>query len=89
MATTGVPILVADVTKDPRHIVGVSGSRSEMAVPLRVFGEVIGVLDAESVEESAFDEDDLDLFSCFAAQAAVAIHNANLVAKLAKEQDGR
>jgi GAF domain-containing protein len=76
VATTGVPILVGDVTKDPRHITGVSGSRSEMAVPLKVFGEIIGVLDVESVEESAFDEEDLDLITCFAAQAAVAIRNA-------------
>lgn len=82
VAATGVPLLVADVTKDPRYIKGVRGSRAEMAVPLRVFGEIIGVLDAESVEEWAFTEEDLDLFTCFAAQAAVAIHNANLLEKL-------
>lgn len=82
VAATGVPLLVSDVTKDPRYIKGVRGSRAEMAVPLRVFGEVIGVLDAESVEEGAFSEEDLDLFTCFAAQAAVAIHNANLLERL-------
>jgi GAF domain-containing protein len=86
VAATGVPLLVKDVTKDPRYVTGVSGSRSEMAVPLRVFGEVIGILDAESLEESAFDEEDLDLFTCFAAQAAVAIHNADLANKVAAER---
>ncbi len=88
VAATGVPILVTDVTKDPRYVSGVSGSRAEMAAPLRVFGEVIGVLDAESVKEGAFDEEDLDLFTCFAAQAAVAIHNADLADKLEKMGDG-
>jgi GAF domain-containing protein len=89
VAATGVPILVKDVTKDPRYVAGVSGSRSEMTVPLRVFGEMIGILDAESTEEGAFDEEDLDLFTCFAAQAAVAIHNADLTAKLKPESAGR
>lgn len=88
VASTGVPVLVADVTKDPRYITGVSGGRSEMAAPLRVFGEVIGVLDAESAEEAAFDEDDLDLFTSFAAQAAVAIHNADLATTLKRMGGG-
>ncbi len=88
VAATGVPLLVSDVTQDPRYISGVRGSRSEMAAPLRVFGEIIGVLDAESVEEGAFNEEDLDLFTCFAAQAAVAIHNADLLAKLNQVKEG-
>ena len=53
-----------------------------MAVPLRVFDEIIGVLDAESVDLGAFDEADLDLFMSFAAQATIAIHNADLTATL-------
>lgn len=82
VAVTGVPVLVSDVRTDPRYIKGVSSARAEMTAPLRVFGEVIGVLDAESVEENAFDEEDLDLFTSFAAQAAVAIMSAELTAKL-------
>ncbi len=88
VAATGVPILVSDVTKDPRYITGVSGSRAEMAVPLKVFDQVIGVLDAESIEEQAFNEEDLDLFTCFAAQATVAIHNADLTAKIEQNKNG-
>ncbi|MCP4677124.1 MAG: GAF domain-containing protein [Deltaproteobacteria bacterium] len=88
VAATGVPLLVSDVTQDPRYVSGVKGSRSEMAAPLRVFGEIIGVLDAESVEVGAFNEEDLDLFTCFAAQAAVAIHNADLLAKFNQAKEG-
>ncbi|MDJ0764890.1 MAG: GAF domain-containing protein [Myxococcota bacterium] len=88
VAATGVPTLAADVSKDPRYIAGVSGGRSEMAVPLRVFGDVIGVLDAESPEEGAFTEDDLDLFACFAAQAATAIYSADLATRLQKKEQG-
>ena len=88
VALTGVPILINDVTSDPRYITGVSSGRAEMAAPLRIFGEVIGVLDAESIEENAFDEEDLDLFTSFAAQAAVAIMSADLTAKLEKIKSG-
>lgn len=78
VARTGVPIYVPDVTKDPRYVAGASGGRAEMAAPLKVWGEVIGVLDAESTEVEGFDEEDLDLFTSFAAQAAVAIRSAEL-----------
>ncbi|MCP4599843.1 MAG: GAF domain-containing protein [Proteobacteria bacterium] len=88
VAAMGVPLLVTDVTKDKRYIAGLSGSRSEMAAPLVVFGDVIGVLDAESIEKGAFDEEDLDLFTCFASQAAVAIHSADLAAKIERSESG-
>jgi len=82
VARTGLPIYVPDVTKDPRYVAGASGGRAEMAAPLKVFDEVIGVLDAESTEVEGFDEEDLDLFTSFAAQAAVAIRSAELTARL-------
>jgi GAF domain-containing protein len=82
VVATGVPVLVADVTKDPRYIAGVTGARSEMAAPLRVFDRVIGALDAESSGTREFNEDDLDLFTSFAAQAAVAIYSADVAARL-------
>jgi putative methionine-R-sulfoxide reductase with GAF domain len=78
VAASGVPILVNDVTKDSRYVTGVRDGRAEMAAPLRVFDEVIGVLDAESSDEGAFDEEDIDLFTSFAAQAAVVIHSMGI-----------
>lgn len=89
VALTGVPILVADVSKDPRYITGVRGGVAEMVAPLRIFGEVIGVLDAESSQIGAFNEEDLDLFTCFAAQAAVAILSADLIAKIETLGNGK
>jgi GAF domain-containing protein len=86
VARTGVPAFVPDVTKDPRYLAGASGGRAEMAAPLKVFDKVIGVLDAESTEVGGFDEEDLDLFSSFAAQAAVALRSAELTARLQQER---
>ena len=83
-AQTGESIVVGDVNEDSRYVKGVKNAKSEMAVPLKVYGEVIGVIDAESDEPDAFRERDLELFQNFAAHAAVAIHNASMFANLEK-----
>jgi PAS domain S-box-containing protein len=54
-------------------------TRSEMALPLSVRGEVIGVLDVQSDEPSAFTEEDVATLRILADQLAVAIQNARLV----------
>ncbi|MFB0535514.1 MAG: GAF domain-containing protein [Anaerolineae bacterium] len=69
---------VPDVTRDPRYIQWVKETRSEMAVPMLVGDKVIGVLDAQSPEVNAFNEDDLRVLSSMAAQAAMAIERARL-----------
>lgn len=74
--------LVRDVRSDADHLSGVPSGATEMAVPLVVFGELLGVLDAESPHAEAFTEEDLDLFTAFAEQAAVALHNAQLFWRL-------
>ena len=76
VARTGKPLLVRDVSRTEQYIPGVVGGRCEMAVPLVVRGQAIGVLDAESTKAGAFDEDDLDLLATFAVYAATAIDNA-------------
>jgi GAF domain-containing protein len=78
----GRPEVVADVTADPRYIRGSTAARSEMATPLILDGEVIGVLNAESSEAGAFDDYALELFSAFARHAATAIQNARFHARL-------
>ncbi len=74
--------VVADVTDDERYIDGMAGGRCEMAAPLTVNGDVIGVLDAEAHQAAAFDQEDLDLFQIFASDVAVAIRNARQFAEL-------
>jgi class 3 adenylate cyclase len=69
---------VPDVARDPRYIQWVKETRSEMAVPMLVGDKVIGVLDAQSPEVNAFNEDDLRVLSSMAAQAAIAIERARL-----------
>jgi len=54
-------------------------TRSEMALPLIVQGRVIGVLDIQSSETNAFNEEDFGIFNALANQVAIAIENARLL----------
>lgn len=51
-------IIVKDVDQFPGHIACSSASRSEIVVPLKVNGEVVGVLDIDSEKLSNFDSTD-------------------------------
>jgi GAF domain-containing protein/HAMP domain-containing protein len=55
-------------------------TRSEMALPLRARGQVIGAMSVQSTEEAAFDEADISVLQTMADQVAVAIDNARLFA---------
>lgn len=76
-ALSAMPILVGDVRRDPRYIRDSSSTRSELAVPLRVGDQVVGVLDVQSDQVEDFDADDLFVMRTLADQIAVAIDSAN------------
>ena len=78
VAKTGQPLVIADVSKDPRFIRGRPDSKSEIAVPLKIGDRIIGVLDAESSELSAFSQRDMRILSQLASQIAVSIENSRL-----------
>ncbi|OHD73935.1 MAG: hypothetical protein A2177_06535 [Spirochaetes bacterium RBG_13_68_11] len=80
VAATGEPSLVADVRRDPRYVsfTGDVKTLSELAVPIRLAGRVIGVLDVQSERLGAFVELDLFTQQTVADQLAVAIGNSRL-----------
>jgi GAF domain-containing protein/HAMP domain-containing protein len=51
-------------------------TRSEMALPLRVRTDLIGVLDIQSEKASAFSEEDIEVLTIVADQVSIAIQNA-------------
>ena len=53
-------------------------TRSEVAIPLRSRGEVIGALDVQSAEPDAFSQEDVEVLQILADQVAVAISNTRL-----------
>ena len=58
MLRTGQTVLVGDVTKDPNYLTAFGTTRSEMIVPVRVNGEIVGTLDVESERLNAFEDGD-------------------------------
>lgn len=72
------PVLVPDVSQDPRYIQVVADVRSELAIPMLLKDRCIGVFDLESPELDAFTKRDVEILTLLASQAAVAIENARL-----------
>ncbi|MDI6821877.1 MAG: GAF domain-containing protein [Actinomycetota bacterium] len=86
VAEKGIPLLLTDVTKDTRFKNLTRKKRkikSALCVPLKKKEEIIGVLSVDIIESDyRFSEEDLELLSILAEQAAVAIENARSYAKV-------
>lgn len=78
VAHSRVPVYVPDTSKDPKHRTADPEIRSELALPLLVREEVIGVLSIGSEKPDSFTDEMIGLLTLFAAQAAVALENARL-----------
>ena len=82
VAEAGTPLRVDDIQGDPRSVDPAlderEGTRSMLAVPLRVGDAVIGVISAYSREPGYFSSREETLLESFAEQAGIAIQNARL-----------
>ncbi|MBI4626203.1 MAG: GAF domain-containing protein [Verrucomicrobia bacterium] len=64
------PLLVADVTIEPRYIAVRSSARCEMAAPIQDGDHVLGVIDLECDRAGGFSTADLELLGQLALEAA-------------------
>jgi len=80
-AGTGQPRIAQDVGADVIYYANpdMPKTRSEMALPLIVRDQSIGVLDIQSTEANAFGQDDIDILQVLADQLALAIDNTRLL----------
>jgi sigma-B regulation protein RsbU (phosphoserine phosphatase) len=65
-----------DVNVDPYYIACEPKTRSEVAIPLEIEGELVGVFTASHPELDAFCETQLRLLQGLCSHVAVAVHNA-------------
>ncbi len=81
VAGSNTPRIALDVGEDAVYFDNpdMPQTRSEMAVPLEVRREVIGVLDVQSMEEAAFSDQDIAIIKSLADQIALAIENTRLL----------
>ena len=78
VSAMGKPRIALDVGSDAVFFDNpdLPNTRSEMALPLSIANEIIGVLDVQSTEEKAFHENDIEILSTLADQVAIAIQNS-------------
>jgi sigma-B regulation protein RsbU (phosphoserine phosphatase) len=81
------PVLVADVSQDPRYLDLVPDARSELVIPMLIKDRCIGVFDLESPELDAFTKEHKELLTLLASQAAVAIENARLYEEVRRNKE--
>lgn len=85
VAKSGRPLRISDVSKAPMYVALRTGIASELAVPLRVEGKLIGVLNVDSTKGDAFSADDEELLSAIATQAAKVIQTSQLYERLSEQ----
>src|ERR1700751_2544268 len=76
VAATGQMRYAPDVSVDPYYIACEADTPSEVAIPLVVEGELVGVFTASHHEPDAFDADQLWLFQALCSHIGVAVQNA-------------
>src|ERR1700726_3927006 len=85
-ATLKEPVVVPDVTVDPRYLAVNPETRSELAIPMIHKGKVIGVLDLESPQLNYFTADHIQTLSILAGNLAVSLENARLYEQVARDE---
>ncbi|MGQ9817282.1 MAG: diguanylate cyclase [bacterium] len=78
-AQIGKTIVVNDTRNDTRYIAfGQTSTRSEVAIPLMIKRELIGVLDVQCDKPNAFDDGSVRILELIGDRLSVAFHNAML-----------
>ena len=81
VAQDGTPRVALDVGQDAVYFDNpdLPETHSEMALPLKLGLDTIGVLDVQSKRKNIFSEEDTEVFTSLANQVAIAIDNARQV----------
>lgn len=76
VAATGQMRYAPDVRKDPYYIGCEEATRSEVAIPLHVEGQLVGVFTTSHHQLDAFPPAQLRLLQALCSDVAIAVHNA-------------
>src|SRR5262245_10767966 len=82
VAQHGRPLLVRDVTQEPRYVQLKADIKSELAVPLALEGKVIGILNVDRTRLCAFAQEDVELLTLLSKQSAQVIRNGQVHMKM-------
>ncbi len=87
VTATGKPRIALDVGTDAAYFDNpdMPNTHSEIALPLRYAGEVIGALDVQSTETNAFIQEDIEVLLTLADQVSATIKNAIILEEMRAE----
>ena len=82
-ARTRQAVIVNDVHSEPGWLPNpvLPDTASEMAVPLNIGDQILGVLDVQSERINAFSEEDANIYTTLASQVSTALQNAKSFSK--------
>ena len=86
-ATHRKPLRVDDVTRDPRYIQVSENTRSELAIPLIYRNELLGIVNVESEQVAAYNDNDEEMLGTLAGSLAAVIANARLLAQIRRQAE--
>ena len=88
-ARTRQAVIINDVRSDPSWLPNplLPDTRAEMAVPLVIGDEVLGVLDVQADRLNAFSEEDANIQTTLASQVATSLQNARSFARAQKQAE--
>ena len=86
VTATGRARIALDVGTDAAYFdnPNLPDTRSEIALPLRYSGQIIGALDVQSLDANAFGQDDIEALTTLADQVAVTINNTLILEEARK-----
>ncbi len=87
VAESGVALRLGNVANDPRYISVQQDLKSELAVPMKIGGEVIGVISCDSAKKNHFTPEDEALLTSLAAQSARVIQSTQLYEEARRRAD--
>ena len=79
VAATGQSYICDDVSNEPLYREGLDEAASSLTVPLWMNDQIIGVFNAESYQQGAFDDSDRRLVEIFGRYIASAMHTLDLL----------
>ena len=77
-AASGETFYAPDVRKIPFYIAGEEDTRSEIDIPLKIHGELIGIFNIQHIEMNAFSPERIRLLEALAGHVSTAIANARM-----------
>lgn len=87
VATHRKPLRVNDISQDTRYIQVSANTQSELAIPLIFRNDILGVLNVESEQIGAYNENDEEMLGTLAGSLAAIIANARLVDQIRKQAE--